>query len=205
VSTAVPGRRERKKAATRQALADAALELFLDRGFDAVTVAEVADAADVSVTTLFKHFPSKEALLFDEDGDREADLTGAVTGRAEGEPVLDALQRWFSERLDAPPRRLGGQGTPTREDMERFGELLGSTPSLREYGRRMWARHEDALADVIAAEVGEDGDTAPSPAVRAIANIVVHLPALLRRDGVDPRVQLDATFALLRDGWGVHR
>ncbi|TCK20544.1 TetR/AcrR family transcriptional regulator [Pseudonocardia endophytica] len=201
MSTAVPGRRERKKAATRRALADAALELFLDRGFDGVTVAEIADAADVSVTTLFKHFPSKEALLFDEDGDREADLTGAVTGRADGETVLDALHRWFVGRLVAPPRRLGGRGTPTAEDMERFGELLGSTPSLREYGRRMWARHEDALADAIAAEVGESD---PSPAVRAIANIVVHLPALLRRDGVDPREQLDATFALLRDGWAEH-
>lgn len=198
MSTAVPGRRERKKAATRRALADAALELFLARGFDAVTVAEVADAADVSVTTLFKHFGSKEALLFDEDGDQEANLTGSVRDRADGESILDALHRWFVARLAAPPPARAAGRVPTRAEMERFGELIGSTPSLREYGRRMWVRHEDALATAIAEEVGQ---AEPSPTVRAVAHVVVNLPALLRRDGVDPREQLDATFTLLRDGW----
>ncbi|WP_280456240.1 helix-turn-helix domain-containing protein, partial [Nocardia brasiliensis] len=68
-----PGRRERKKAANRQALADAALRLFLERGYDAVGVREIADAADVSVATLYKHFPGgKEAQVFDQDADREA-------------------------------------------------------------------------------------------------------------------------------------
>ena len=65
------GRRERKKAATRQALADAALRLFLEHGYDQVTVRDIAEAADVSTTTLFKHFPGKEALVFDEDADHE--------------------------------------------------------------------------------------------------------------------------------------
>ncbi|KJK57800.1 hypothetical protein UK12_14285 [Saccharothrix sp. ST-888] len=55
------GRRERKKAATRRALADAALRLFLERGYEQVGIREIADAADVSTTTLFKHFPVKEA------------------------------------------------------------------------------------------------------------------------------------------------
>ncbi|WP_147264659.1 TetR/AcrR family transcriptional regulator, partial [Streptomyces sp. NBRC 110611] len=59
-----PGRRERKKAQTRKALADAALRLFLERGYDGVSVKDVAEAADVSVTTLFKHFSGKEALVF---------------------------------------------------------------------------------------------------------------------------------------------
>ena len=72
------GRRERKKAATRQAIADTALRLFLERGYDQVGVREIAEAADVSVTTLFKHFPGKEALVFDQDADREAELVAAV-------------------------------------------------------------------------------------------------------------------------------
>ncbi|MGY5138836.1 TetR/AcrR family transcriptional regulator, partial [Streptomyces nigrescens] len=63
------GRRERKKAATRQALADAALRLFLERGYDQVSIRDIAEAADVSTTTLFKHFPGKEALVFDADSD----------------------------------------------------------------------------------------------------------------------------------------
>ncbi|WP_350278306.1 helix-turn-helix domain-containing protein [Kribbella sp. HUAS MG21] len=62
------GRRERKKQQTRQAISDVATALFLERGFDAVTVAEVARAADVAVQTVFNHFPAKEDLFFDESG-----------------------------------------------------------------------------------------------------------------------------------------
>src|SRR3954467_4440710 len=82
------GRRERKKAATRQALADAALELFLARGFDNVGVREIAEAADVSTATLFKHFPTKESLVFDLDAEREAALVAAVRDREPGQPVF---------------------------------------------------------------------------------------------------------------------
>jgi AcrR family transcriptional regulator len=62
------GRRERKKQQTRQAISDVATALFIERGFDAVTVAEVARAADVAVQTVFNHFPTKEDLFFDEQG-----------------------------------------------------------------------------------------------------------------------------------------
>jgi AcrR family transcriptional regulator len=62
------GRRERKKQQTRQVISDVATQLFLERGFDAVTVAEVAKAADVAVQTVFNHFPTKEDLFFDETG-----------------------------------------------------------------------------------------------------------------------------------------
>ena len=65
--TTTVGRRERKKAQTRQALTDAALRLFLEHGYDAVTVAQIAEAADVSIATVFKHVPDgKEALIFDD-------------------------------------------------------------------------------------------------------------------------------------------
>src|SRR5690349_13087587 len=62
------GRRERKKQQTRQVISDVATRLFLERGFDAVTVAEVAKVADVAVQTVFNHFPTKEDLFFDETG-----------------------------------------------------------------------------------------------------------------------------------------
>src|SRR3712207_8221990 len=86
------GRRERKKAATRQAIADAALRLFLERGYDRVSIRDIADAADVATTTLFKHFPGKEALVFDKDEDREAALIAAVRRRPAGQSVVDALR-----------------------------------------------------------------------------------------------------------------
>lgn len=81
------GRRERKKAATRQAIADAALRLFLERGYDDVGIREIAEAADVSTTTLFKHFPVKEALVFDEDAENEARLLAAVRERPAGQSI----------------------------------------------------------------------------------------------------------------------
>ena len=86
------GRRERKKAATRKAIADAALRLFLERGYDDVGIREIADAADVSTATLFKHFPGKEALVFDMDADREAGLLDAVHKRPKEQSILAALR-----------------------------------------------------------------------------------------------------------------
>jgi AcrR family transcriptional regulator len=193
VTSTAPGRRERKKAATRQALADSALALFLERGFDRVTVAEIADAADVSVATLFKHYPSKEALLFDRDTDREEALTAAVRDRESGVSILDALRALFLSRTERPDH-------PGSDDLERFRALVAGSPGLGDYMMRMWARHTDALARVVAEDLGLP---APTPAVRALAYLVVQAPGVGRGVDVDVREQLDAYFALLGNGWDV--
>ena len=87
------GRRERKKAATRRAIADAALALFLEHGYHDVTIKQIADAADVAVATVFAYFPDgKQALVFDEDGDRETQLVATVLERPPGQSILDALE-----------------------------------------------------------------------------------------------------------------
>jgi AcrR family transcriptional regulator len=188
--TETVGRRERKKAATRQALADAALTLFLERGYDAVGVREIAEAADVSVTTLFKHFPAgKEALVFDEDADREAALVAAVRGRRAGQSIPQALRQLLgsaqSARRHADPR------------FDAFLRLIDSTPALREHARRMWLRHETALAAAIADDAGlPTGD----PACQALAHFALEAVVLVRgRDG--GRAALDRIFTLLDHGW----
>jgi AcrR family transcriptional regulator len=84
--------RERKKLRTREAIADAALALFAERGFDNVTVAEVAAAAEVSEKTVFNHFACKEELLFDLDRAIEGELIARIRDRPAGMPVLDALR-----------------------------------------------------------------------------------------------------------------
>ncbi|GCD38998.1 TetR family transcriptional regulator [Streptomyces chrestomyceticus JCM 4735] len=112
------GRRERKKAQTRQALADAALRLFLERGFEQVGVKEIAEAADVSVTTLFKHFASKEALVFDLEGDIEASLVAAVRDRAPGQSILQALRAYV----------LLTQEHAASLDVTAFARLVADTP-----------------------------------------------------------------------------
>jgi len=87
------GLRDLKKQQTRTAIADTALRLFMKRGFDHVTVAEVAEAAGVSEKTVFNYFPSKEDLFFDEVDEREAALVAAIRERRPDESILAALRR----------------------------------------------------------------------------------------------------------------
>ncbi|MFC8537492.1 TetR/AcrR family transcriptional regulator [Streptomyces sp. NPDC057249] len=185
------GRRERKKAATRQAIADAALRLFLERGFDDVGIREIAEAADVSTTTLFKHFPVKEALVFDEDADREAHLLAAVRERPEGQSIPAALREHALRSRMATP---GGDARFTT-----YLALVNSTPALRDYSQAMWLRHTTALAQVIAEESGRPAD---DPSCTALAHFALEAPRAAReRD--DPRQAITVAFDLLENGWHV--
>src|SRR5438093_13713225 len=87
------GLREYKKQQTRQAIADTALRLFVEKGFDHVTVAEVAEAAGVSEKTVFNYFPTKEDLFFDRVEERQAALVAAIEDRQPGESILASLRR----------------------------------------------------------------------------------------------------------------
>ena len=93
------GRRERKKAATRKNISDVATMMFLERGFDEVSIREVADAADVSPTTVFAHFPQKEALVFDEDDEQRDRLVAAVRERAEGVTISRAIHDFYRSEI----------------------------------------------------------------------------------------------------------
>ncbi|MGV9643362.1 TetR/AcrR family transcriptional regulator [Streptomyces sp. NPDC003514] len=188
-SPAPMGRRERKKAATRQAIADAALRLFLERGYEAVGIREIADAADVSTTTLFKHFPVKEALVFDEDAEQEARLLAAVRERPEGRSIPAALCE------HALATRLGPIGGDDR--FAAFTELVTGTPALRDYGQKMWLRHSAALAEVIAEESGLAAD---DPACTALAHFALEAPRAAAAHA-DPRAAVVRAFGLLEHGW----
>ncbi|RKT52834.1 TetR/AcrR family transcriptional regulator [Saccharothrix australiensis] len=182
------GRRERKKAATRQAIADAALDLFLEHGFDRVSVRDVADRADVSTTTLFAHFPSKESLVFDREEDVEAALTAAVRERPAGQDVVDALRAHALECW-----------APTLSDprLASFAALVDRTPALREYAERMWVRHARALGVVIAEELGRAPDDL---ACAALARFALEVP-VLAKGRPDPRAAVEEVFDLLVGGW----
>lgn len=185
--TEQPGRRERKKAATRRTIADTALRMFLERGYDAVGIREIAAAADVAVTTLFAHFPSKEALLFDEDQKREDWLVRAVTDRAPGVSIPDALR----QRIHLTIRDFGRPATAP------FWRLVDESPALRDYASTMWLRHEDALAAAIAADLGL---AEPSTAGRAFARFVLGVYPLARA-AADPAAAVDEMFDLISPGW----
>src|SRR5437868_14238818 len=103
---AEPGLRERKKQQTRQQIFEAARKLFAERGFDAVTVADIARLADVSEVTVFNYFPNKEDLFFAGMQFFEEQLLQAVRMRPRGEPAIRALKRRLLESVDS----LGDRG-----------------------------------------------------------------------------------------------
>lgn len=182
------GRRARKKAATHRAIADAALRLFLERGFDAVSVVEVAEAADVSTTTLFKHFGTKEALVFDEDDARRDALVAAVRALPPGASVPQALAEHFAHTQNS--RTPDGAPTP-------FLRLVRETPALAEHWRRLGRRHERALAEAIAEHFGvapDDLDCA------ALARYAIETLDLVR-GRPDQELALRHLFTQLERGW----
>jgi AcrR family transcriptional regulator len=189
--TAPLGRRERKKAATRKNISDVATRMFLDRGFDEVSIREIADAADVSPTTVFAHFPQKEALVFDEDDEQRDRLVGAVHDREDGISINRAIHDFYVAEIGA---NLDEHG----EDVARtFLRFLNETPALRDYAAKMWLRHEDALAEAIADELGLDE---PSPEVRVYSHFILELQ-LLVTDSDDQPATLEAGFIVLENGW----
>jgi AcrR family transcriptional regulator len=185
------GRRERKKAATRKAISDVATMMFLERGFDNVSIREVADAADVSPTTVFAHFPQKEALVFDEDDEQRDRLVSTVRDRQPGTTINRAIHDFYAAELRANVDEHGNDVTRV------FLRFLNETPALRDYAAKMWLRHEDALAEAIADELGL---AEPVAEIRVYSRFVLQMQ-LLVNDSDDPLGLLDAGFRLLDSGW----
>ncbi|MGW3333947.1 TetR/AcrR family transcriptional regulator [Streptomyces rubiginosohelvolus] len=137
------GLRERKKRLTYQAVSDAAITMFLERGFDKVSVAEVAAAADISKPTLFRYFPAKEDLVLHRFADHEDEAARVVTARAPDETPLDAVRRHFLDGLD---RRDPVTGLCDAPQVLAFLRLLYGTPSLVARLHAYQGRSEAALA-----------------------------------------------------------
>ncbi|MEU9069172.1 helix-turn-helix domain-containing protein [Streptomyces sp. NPDC048109] len=185
------GRRERKKAATRQKIADTALRLFLERGYDAVGIRDVAAEADVAVTTLFSHFASKEALVFEQDEDFEHRLTRAVTDRPPHEPLIPALRR----EILALVRHC------TADSAAPVWRMIDASPALRKYDESVRLRHADTLARAIAAEPDL---TRSETAARTIARFVIDAYSL-SREAPDPEAALDEIFPMIEAAWEAAR
>jgi AcrR family transcriptional regulator len=162
------GLRERKKRATRALIADTALRLFAERGFDQTTVAEVAEAAGVSVKTVFNYFPAKEDLFFDLADEIEQIWLDAVADHRPGESPLAGLRRRVLSRFADHP------GGPSA----RFRKVLAGSTLLQARGQQMWASHEDAITQALAALLGMDGED-PTPRVLAHQVLSIH-PMILR-------------------------
>jgi AcrR family transcriptional regulator len=205
--SAEPGLRERKKQQTRRAIADAAKRLFLARGFEQVSVAEVARAADVSEQTVFNYFPTKEDLVYERMDTFEEELLTAVRERPEGETPLQALARFILDRSDTA---MAGDGRRRVADLTR---LVNASPSLMARERQGVARYTDALAALLAEETGAAPDDI-EPRLVAEAMMAFHRAlidfarrrALSRKSSADLAAEIrkagERALALLAHGLG---
>jgi AcrR family transcriptional regulator len=202
-----PGLRERKKRRTKELIAETARRLFTERGFDAVTVAEVARAADVSEGTVFNYFPTKEDLFYSGMEAFEAALVDAVRRRPAGESVLRAFRGFV---LDGAAT-LAAEGTA--EVIGRAARLIGASRSLQGREREVAAESTDALAALLAEEAGAPADDVEAWAVaNALMGVqralVAHVRAQVlggrRGPGLaaDARAQAERAFDRLEAGLG---
>jgi AcrR family transcriptional regulator len=151
------GLRELKKEQTRQLIAGTAWRLFADRGFDKVTVAEIAREAQVAEATVFNYFPSKEDLFYSRFEAFSARLTDAVRHRDPGEPALAAFRRALLEEGGL----LGQAETGDQEALARLrtvNRVIAESPALLAREQQAFARSAAGLAALLAAETGAPED-----------------------------------------------
>jgi AcrR family transcriptional regulator len=181
------GRRERKKAATREVIARTAARLFLRDGFEPVGLRQVAQEADVAVTTLFAHFPCKEALVFWRSAHYEEQLVEAVRLETEDTKILANLRRAVADlvlqcsTLEARP----------------LWQLVDRTPALVAYEAGLRRQY----ADAVAAALGAVGQPRRSDVARhALARALLEAYSLARTSS-QPLATLDELFPLLEASW----
>jgi AcrR family transcriptional regulator len=204
-----PGLRERKKQQTRQAIAAAALEMFTERGFDAVTVVEVARRANVSEATVFNYFPTKEDLVYGRLEEFEAALVQAIRERTPGESIVAAFRRFVFDARGL----LWANDPEARERLAAVNRIVANSPSLLARERQVYDRYTRALAGVLADErsVGPD-DVEPWVAANAIIGVHRGLVEYVRRNvlagkggpslGRAAKAQADRALAVLEQGFG---
>jgi AcrR family transcriptional regulator len=204
------GLRERKKQQTRQLISETARRLFVERGFEHVSVAEIARQADVSEMTVFNYFPTKEDLVYSGLEAFEDQLLTAIRERPPGQSVIAA----FGEFVLEPRGLLTAKDEAAVRQLTAATKMIAASPALRAREQQILARYTDALAQLVAKETGaRAGD--PEPYVVANALIGVHRALIMYvreriEEGATDRRRLarrvrqrgEQALALLSEGLG---
>ena len=161
------GLRERKRRETRVLIAGTAMQLFAERGFDRVSIAEIAAAAGVAEKTVYNYFPAKAAMFFDEADDVLAELLAAIRYRQTGQSAVDAVGTFLFGRAEWAAGRRPAQPTAS------FRQLIGDSAALQAQERLMFGRYETALASLLAEETGApEGSAEPFAAAVALVGVI---------------------------------
>jgi AcrR family transcriptional regulator len=211
--TAQPGLRERKKQRTRQLIADTARRLFAERGFEAVTVTEIARAAEVAEKTVFNYFPTKEDLFYSGLEALEEEILSAIRTRKAGETVLAAFRRFLLQPRGAFDLEASGGDEEATRQLQTMSSVITASPALLARERQVFDQYTEALASLIA---DETGSPRPDVHARAVASALlgVHRALLAySRERVlagarasqvagEVRAQAEQAFAQLERGLG---
>jgi AcrR family transcriptional regulator len=196
MSSAEGGLRERKKQRTRETIVAAALELFAERGYQQTTVADIADAAEVSKGTVFAYFASKEDIVFADTAPVCEDLLRQLRDRAADRTAVDVLRAFMGEHATAPDER--------RQLRER---LIAGDEQLRTHYRARLSVIEDAVAAAIAGDLGDGADdlrprVAAAAVMAALAVAKEHARRVHGRSASQEEVDavLDEALTFLRGG-----
>jgi AcrR family transcriptional regulator len=206
------GLRERKKEQTRQSIAETAWRLFAERGYDRVSVAEIARAAQVAEATVFNYFPTKEDLFYSRLEAFGDQLVEAIGARPAGEPALAAFGRFL---LDSGGwlRQAEAGDTAALDRLRTVNRLIAASPALQAREQLAIARSTRALADLLADQTGAGpGDIAPRVAANALMGVQRALLGEVRRRvlageeparlAADIRASTRQALALLEHGLG---
>jgi AcrR family transcriptional regulator len=207
------GLRERKKLRTRQLIADTARRLFAERGFDRVTVAEIAREAEVAQATVFNYFPTKEDLFYSRLEAFEEGLLAAVRDRAPGESLLAAFGAFLLGQGGVLAMNTPGGDDEATIQVRTVTRVITESPALLARERQVFDHYARALAALIAEETGaEEGDVVPLVVANALLGLhralIVHVreqalagaPAARIRASV--RAEAERAIALLERGLG---
>jgi AcrR family transcriptional regulator len=148
------GLRERKKQRTKELIATTARRLFLERGFEAVPVAEIARAAEVSEATVFNYFPTKEDLLYSRLEEFEEELLSSIRARKPGESVLAAFGRFMS----VPRGLLASDDPDVVEQLAAIVRVIAESHSLLTREQQIYSRYTASLAKLLSEESGAHAD-----------------------------------------------
>jgi AcrR family transcriptional regulator len=192
---AEPGLRERKKLRTRRTISAVAVRLFDERGFDATTVDDICTAAEVSASTFFRYFGTKEAAAFPDEEARTAVVLETLRERPADEALHHTIRRAALAMVD--------HGLARADDLRASADLRRREPALAAHAARMQAEAAERLAEVIAGHLGTD----PATDVRtrlavhaAFAAVNAAWTAWLERDDADLRSLAEEAFDLLDGG-----
>jgi AcrR family transcriptional regulator len=207
------GLRERKKEQTRQLIADTARRLFAERGFEAVTVAEVARAAGVAEKTVFNYFPTKEELFYSRLEAFEEELLAAVRERAPGESILAAVRGFLMAQRGVFAMKGAGGDEEATEQLRTVTRVITGSPALLARERQVFAQYSQALAALVAEETGaRNGAIEPQVVANSLLGVHRALIDYVRERALagapasqvarEVRARAQRAFELLEEGLG---